>query len=365
MFDVAIIGAGLAGLTCAQQLHQAGYSVVVVEKSRGVGGRVATRRLHDTRADHGVRYLESQGKLVQQLIEILLQRNILQTWTTTTYELDPAKPESGVGSELHPLPVNCYVAPAGMTAVAKVLATGLDIWLNRRIQAMVPTEKQAWQLTLEPTDEQPSELMAKAVIVAIPAPQALMILEPLAAKGLPSVFLDSLRSVEFDPCLSAIALYPAARQQDLEQLNPAWKSVTFTHDPDLAWIGLDSSKRLDTSMPIFVLQSTAEFASRYLDATDLKPAGHQMLSRAAQLLIPWLDTPEGLQVHRWRYAFPRHSLPMDYLAATTPLPVICCGDWCRGNRIESALHSGLAAATQMNQQLQQRILPGTSFWRAV
>ncbi len=365
MFDVAIIGAGLAGLTCAQQLHQAGYSVVVVEKSRGVGGRVATRRLHDTRADHGVRYLESQGKLVQQLIEILLQRNILQTWTTTTYELDPAKPESGVGSELHPSPVNCYVAPAGMTAVAKVLATGLDIWLNRRIQAMVPTEKQAWQLTLEPTDEQPSELMAKAVIVAIPAPQALMILEPLAGMGLPSVFLDSLRSVEFDPCLSAIALYPAARQQDLEQLNPAWKSVTSTHDPDLAWIGLDSSKRLDTLTPIFVLQSTADFASRYLDATDLHPAGRQMLSRAAQLLIPWLDTPKWLQVHRWRYAFPRRSLPMDYLAATTPLPVICCGDWCGGNRIESALHSGLAAATQMNQQLQQRILPGTSFWRAV
>ncbi|HAJ60832.1 MAG TPA: FAD-dependent oxidoreductase, partial [Cyanobacteria bacterium UBA8543] len=63
-----------AGLTCAQQLHQAGYSVVVVEKSRGVGGRVATRRLNDTHADHGVRYLEPQGKLLQQLIERLLQR---------------------------------------------------------------------------------------------------------------------------------------------------------------------------------------------------------------------------------------------------------------------------------------------------
>ncbi|NEQ21834.1 MAG: FAD-dependent oxidoreductase [Microcoleus sp. SIO2G3] len=364
MFDVAIIGAGLAGLTCAQQLHQAGYSVVVIEKSRGVGGRLATRRLHDTRADHGVRYLESQGKLVQQLIEILLQRNILQTWTTTTYELDSGKPESGVGSELHPSAVTSYVAPTGMTAVAKVLATGLDIRLNRRVQAMVPTEK-AWQLTLEPTDEQPSELMAKAVVVATPAPQALMILEPLEGMGLPSVFLDSLRSVEFDPCLSAIALYPAQREKDLVQLNPAWKSITLTHDPDLAWIGLDSSKRLDTSVPIFVLQSTPKFANRYLDATDLQSAGQQMLSRAAQLLMPWLDTPESLQVHRWRYAFPQRSLPTDYLAATTPLPVICCGDWCGGNRIESALHSGLAAATQMNHQLQQRSLPRESFWDAV
>jgi len=89
------------------------------------------------------------------------------------------------------------------------------------------------------------------------------------------------------------------------------------------------------------------------------------LSRAAQLLIPWLDTPKWLQVHRWRYAFPRRSLPMDYLATTTPLSVICCGDWCGGNRIESALQSGLAAATQMNHQLQQRSLPGESFWDAV
>ena len=57
MLDVAIIGAGVAGLTCAQQLHQAGYKVVVLEKSRGVGGRMATRRIEETYVDHGVRYL--------------------------------------------------------------------------------------------------------------------------------------------------------------------------------------------------------------------------------------------------------------------------------------------------------------------
>lgn len=49
-FDVAVIGAGMAGLICAQQLQRAGYSVVMLEKSRGVGGRMATRRVSDTRA---------------------------------------------------------------------------------------------------------------------------------------------------------------------------------------------------------------------------------------------------------------------------------------------------------------------------
>ena len=65
-FDIAIIGAGIAGLVCSQELQQAGYSVVVLEKSRGVGGRMATRRVSGSRADHGVRYLEPTDQLLQQ-----------------------------------------------------------------------------------------------------------------------------------------------------------------------------------------------------------------------------------------------------------------------------------------------------------
>jgi len=371
VFDVAIIGAGLAGLTCAQQLHQAGYRVVVVEKSRGVGGRLATRRLHETCADHGVRYLEPQGNLLQQLIEILVQRRLLQAWTNTIYELKPIKPESGVTSHSHPSPLtphssgfHRYVAPTGMTAVAKFLATGLEIWLNRRVQSITPIPEATWHLTLDPAADAHNELTVKAVVSAIPAPQALILLEPLAQSILPLAFVDSLRSVEFDPCLSAIAGYPAVGAKTSVPL-PTWKACTISNDSDLAWIGLDSSKRLDPKMPVFVLQSTAEFAKRYLDAEDLNPVGQQLLSRAAQLLIPELDTPDWFQVHRWRYAFPNHPWNQDCLDAGTSLPLVCCGDWCGGNLIESAMNSGLAAAVEINRKLQQRSLPGESFWDAL
>lgn len=346
MFNVAVIGAGIAGLTCAQQLQQAGYSVVVVEKSRGVGGRVATRRVGGTRVDHGLRYLEPTGERVQQLIEVLRSRNILQLWTDTIDELSPC-------------PMPRYIAPDGMSAIAKFLATNLEIKFNQRVQSITLGTDQTWHLTCEAanTSELPLSLEANAIVAAIPAPQALMLLEPLAETSLSVTFLDSLRSVQFDPCLSIMAGYPSS-----QLLNLDWKAVTFPPDSDLAWIGLDSSKRPNSVAPVFVLQSSAEFARKYLDAEDLRPAAQHLLSRAVvELKLPWLDTPEWFQVHRWRYAFPSHPLAETYLDAKTPQPLICCGDWCGSNLVESALQSGLAAASQINQYLQQLPLPGTNF----
>lgn len=353
MFDVAIIGAGLAGLACAQQLQQAGYRVVIVEKSRGVGGRVATRRLQDTCADHGVRYFEAQGKLLEPLIEVLVQRGILEAWTDNVYQLNSAQPE--VTNESESFGMTRYVAPAGMTAVAKFLATDLEIWLNRRVEVMTPTAENTWHLTLNSPDETFKELTASSVVIAIPAPQALMLLEPLS-ETMPPIFLDSLRSVEFDPCLTVMAGYKN------EQLSlPSWKACNLSHNSDLAWIGLDSSKRPNSKAPIFVLHSTAEFANSYLDSEDLKPVGQQLLSIAAELLLPGLDSPDWFQVHRWRYAFPSVSLTQDYLYSATPLPLICCGDWCGGNLLESAINSGVSAAVGINRQLQQKTLPGEGF----
>ena len=345
MFDVAVIGAGMAGLSCAQRLRQAGYAVAVVEKSRGAGGRVATRRVQGTRADHGARYLEPQGEAVQGLIDVLVDRDILELWTDNIWELR--------GGELSASPNSCYVAPAGMNTVGKYLAQDLEIWFGRRVQAISITDNQMWHLSLEVTDDNldtPQELIAKAVVVAIPAPQALMFLN--SEIGLQSDFLDKLRSVDYDPCITVMAGYPAAKQQDLSNLNPQWQAVSFRDDADLAWIGLDSSKRLDSQQPVFVVHSSANFAEKYLESTDLSAVGQQLLDRASEHLIPWLNQPEWLQVHRWRYAFCRNPLPVSCLPAAGTLPLVCAGDLCGEGQIEAALRSGLAAAIWVNSQLQ-------------
>lgn len=332
VFDIAIIGAGFAGLIAAQDLKQAGYSVIVLEKSRGVGGRCATRRVSDIPVDHGVRYLEATGKQTQNLIQQLTATNVLQLWMD---KIDVFKDNQLQPQQTQPL----YIAPNGMNSVGKELAVGLDIWFNRRVERLTPTLNKTWYLSLETTHptatETPQEVEAKAVILAIPAPQALLLLEPLMAE-LPPDFVEQVRSVEYDACITVMAGYPLT----LNTL-PS-KAVTFPENETIAWVGLDSSKRDNPKQTVLVVQSSAKFAEYYLDATDLQPVGEMLLNAATDYFS--LGKPEWMQVHRWRYAFCRKPLTVPCLTTITPLPLVCCGDgFGEDQNIENALISGKAA----------------------
>ncbi len=340
--DVAVVGAGLAGLVCAQRLRQAGLRVILLEKSRGLGGRLATRRLAGTCADHGVRCLEVQGALTALLIPKLVEQHLLQPWLTQLTVV-----EAGQARSAHRA---CYSAVNGLTAVAKWLAADLEIWSGQRLQQIAQAGTR-WQLTLEAQNSaaQPP-LLASAVVMAIPAPQALTLLEPLAAQ-LPDL-IQAIQEVEFAPCLTVIASYTASAE-----LPPP--AVQFLDDANLAWISLESSKGRDPQIPTLIVQSSSAFAVQHLESNDLKSAGGLLLHQAvAALNLPrWLEQPAEQQVHRWRYGFVSQPLAAQYLSQSKPLPLVCAGDWCGGSNIEAALASGLAAAAETIRLLEKSAEP--------
>ena len=124
-----------------------------------------------------------------------------------------------------------------------------------------------------------------------------------------------------------------------------WQAIRCIDDPILDWISYDSSKHSDKAVqPVFVLQSTAEFAKQSMEEPDLEIAGKPLLNQVGRLLEKWLASPEWWQVHRWRYALAEESLGVSCLSTSIPLSLVCAGDWCAGKNIEAAYHSGLAAA---------------------
>ncbi len=338
-YDVVVIGAGLSGLMCAQTLQQQGYRVIILDKSRGVGGRVATRRIDNIPIDHGLPYLEIQGSNTKNLIQQLQKSNILQLWQSNIYQFD-------VNQNLQESPsLKCYVSTSGINAIAKYLATDLDIHKQCRVTKIKITKNRSWEIIYN-LEANFASIYGKTLVIAIPAPQAVELLTTINNQ-LPSAFLTQLRSVTFHPCIAVMAEYDS---KYLTQL-PSWQGVKLETNSDLAWIAIDSSKREHPTKPIFVLHSTAQFAQNYLETSDLIPVGKSLLKTAAFLLLPWLDSPQKLQVHRWRYAIPHHHLSIPYLFTDTPLPLVCCGDWCQGNNIESALNSGLIAGKFIHQQI--------------
>jgi phytoene dehydrogenase-like protein len=68
--DVVIVGAGLAGLACAQDLTRAGVDCEVVEASDGVGGRVRTDRVDGFLLDRGFQILLTAYPQVQRRLDV-------------------------------------------------------------------------------------------------------------------------------------------------------------------------------------------------------------------------------------------------------------------------------------------------------
>ncbi|MBD2101582.1 NAD(P)/FAD-dependent oxidoreductase [Leptolyngbya sp. FACHB-261] len=344
MQDVIVMGAGMAGLACARALRRAGFTVTVLEKARGVGGRLATRRVQDTQVDHGAQYLSVRGNSFERFVQELRLQGVAREWTRTIYSLTDQGLQEPPLDDLR----QRYVCSEGMTAVAKYLANGIDVQLKQRI-VNIEANAEGWQLSSESGEQWSSTNL----VSTLPAPQFLALFESLL-KADPA-FLKTVRSVTFDPSLAVMAGY---RRMDHEPLPSAWQAIRCPEDAVLSWIALDSSRRTPDDaerQPVFVLQSTADFARHYLDG-DLDQAGTQMLAQAASYLEPWLREPEWWQIHRWRYALPSETLGVSCLSTVlrpekNPLRLVCAGDWCIGPSVESAYLSGLAAAERLGQLL--------------
>lgn len=336
MADVLVVGAGLAGLAAARDLARAGYSVHVLEKSRGVSGRAATTRLElpdqtIIRADHGAQFFTVRGERLGALLPALLETGIVREWTRGVSRFSDGRiehPRNG-----HPR----YACPDGISTLGKVLARGFepgDLPLNIEFQSLVSAawpSRGGWTVVLENGELRHGRML----IVNAPAPQALAI----SGSNLPPDQIAALEAIRFDPCWAAvIALNEPARAD--------WLGLELDHDV-LSWAALDHTKRAPGSPEVLVLHAQAGWSRTHLELSS-SVALELMQSVARELFGSWVTNSRAAVAHRWRYANPVVSHPEPFVAHEN---LVLCGDWCAGPRIEGALESGWAAATYLHELL--------------
>ncbi|MBW4697785.1 MAG: FAD-dependent oxidoreductase [Aphanocapsa lilacina HA4352-LM1] len=339
MHDILIVGAGVAGLAAAGVLHKAGLAVRLVEKSRGVGGRLATRRVAtasgEVRLDHGAQYFTCRSEAFWQVVQPLIADGEIALWLdgVPTLKQGILEPPDAAHRSAR------YICPQGMTALARVLTHELDIRLETKATALALEENGCWRVTTDRGAE-----IARAVLLTPPPQQSLAIAGEF---GNVSAF-DPARAVDFLPCLAVMAGYGAADPGGLP-----W-GLRWEDDPIVAWSALDSSKRRDPKATTIVVHTLPDFSREHFDAVAEKTAQRVLEHCACKLggFTPLaLARPEWVQVHRWRYAMPANPLDAAFLARMGPAPLLLAGCWCSGARVEGAFLSGQAAGRELVQCL--------------
>jgi hypothetical protein len=293
---VVVIGAGVAGLACARALAARGVASVVLERSRGVGGRCATRRIEGVAVDHGVAFLSAGAPEFGAVLESAIPvADRVAGWPATV-----------LGPKMACLPgayragrLRFGVRP-GISAFPKWLATGLDVRLGTTVTALA-----AGDGAIEVATDTAGTLRARQVVVAGAITQSLRLVEPCVT-GWPGAEepLQRLRAVEVQPSFTVVAGFPLDTPDpgfDMWHPLEATMHHTITHD---------SAKRRDARQRVLVLQSRPAFARERADEPD-ELWRDELLWEAAELIGPWVRRPLWTQTHRWRAArvLDRHRLP--------------------------------------------------------
>lgn len=295
---IAIIGAGICGVTAARELAGRGVEVVIYEKSRGLGGRMATRRANGLHINHGApRVTPGNPELEGLLLAAGAVRDPLGGW----------------------------VGQPGMSAIARTLAKGIGVETGRRVSAL-REDREGIYLDFE---EGPPEGPFLRVISGIPAPQAAALLGPEHALS------RRLSDVELSPVWTFLAAFPERLDVRNRMSGPVFHRL-FRQD-----MGAEAGASPD----IWIGHATRSWSKAYLEMPrTLVETSMQAAFAAALGRLP--PEPVYRAVHRWRYGLTRRPLGAPFLEGFGGR-VLIGGDWALGPGIGDAWASGRAMAERI------------------
>lgn len=323
LFHIAVIGAGIAGLSCASALQAAGHTVHVFDKSRGASGRMSTRGRADEgwQCDHGAQYFTTRDPAFAAEVARWQAAGVAALWSPRIAVLNDPSPRQ-------PSPLERFVGTPRMTAPAQWLAGSLNVTLGTTIQRL-HRDGALWQL--ESAEHGLLDARFDAALLALPAPQA----QPLADTHAPALAAVAA-SARMRGCWALMLQFDGPVDLPFD--------AAFVNSGPLRWIARDNSKPgRNVRRETWLLHAEAEWSEAHL---ELPPddAATLLLAAFAALGGP---VPQAWTAHRWRYADTRQPL-RDGCLWDGGLRLGLCGDWLNGGKVEGAWLSGRRLAAQVS-----------------
>lgn len=315
---VLIVGAGIAGVACAQALAARDVPATIVDRGKRIGGRMAVRTHDDRPVDIGASYFTVSDPRFAAVVDGWAARGLAREWTDTFAAVSPDAPALTSSSG----PVR-WASPGGLRSLVEDLARGLSL-SQQTIAQIAPGESDGLLADGEPF---------RAIVLAMPDPQASRLLHPSLSAD--AAMLDQT----YDPVLALTASWPVRNWAAVD-------GVFVNGDPDLSFIADDGRRRGDGAA-VLVAHSTPALAAVHL--SDPSAAQGPMLAALQRVLA--IDTePTWVSVHRWTFAKPAGTRAAPYYLSAAGLGF--CGDgWSERPRVEAAYLSGLELGEALADRL--------------
>jgi len=324
--DVLIVGTGLSGLLAARVLRARGLQVRLLEKARGVGGRLATRRLESRAADHGAQFFTVHDPSFRKWVLEWEAAGVVQRWSTGFTAPDGTFRDNGIPR---------YRGVPGMTAIAKHLAEGLDVQLQAKV-VRAEVADPGWKITIEDGSTQ----SARALLLSAPVPQSLAILQA-GQVTLPEAIGTTLAQIDYAPCLTVLAELTGPSQ--IREPGGVWLS-----GEPLLWMADNLLKGVSAgTTPVVTIHAGQDFSRDNWETPEA-----EVTAAILEAAKPWLGSSVSkTQLHRWRFSVPLRVHPEPCVLVNVPAPLAFSGDAFGGPRVEAAALSGLAAGDALAQAL--------------
>jgi len=335
--DTIVVGAGIAGLACARGLRQAGRSVVVLERARGLGGRCATRRFEGQPVDVGPMFFHGHEPAFLAALGEVPGVTVLEGWPhRVSGNGPPCQPGTLAGFTRR------FAFAEGLNAFAKHLAAGLDVRNQTTVARIQPVAA-----GFEVTAADGAVFQGRDLVLALALEETRALLDtlpPLPAFASVRALLAMFFSV---PCLTVIAGYPVgARELPWDLLYPEQSEA-------LQLIAQDSAKRRDLRFLTLVCQARPRWSRTRLDQpmVDWSP---ELIEEAGAVLGPWALKPLWTFPHRWRHARVDRSCelagPVQVTLAQGQTLGLAGDVFAAGGGLQAAWLSGSRLAETMEEQ---------------
>ena len=317
MSKILIIGAGLSGLSAARQLQKGGHEVVVLDKGRGIGGRMATRRFAGGVFDHGAQFFTVRSDEMRVELAQWQEREVAAHYFDGFPTPDNRKP-----NDRYPR----FRGASGMTSIGKYLGEGVDVRLETEIAAL-SFEGGSWTAKTATGEA----WVGEKLLLTAPAPQSLALFDT-SGIALPADARATLSSLRYEPCFALLV------QLETPSALPA-PGLFFIEGEPIYWIADNSQKGISPIAGSVTIHSSAGFAQAHYN-DDETTVANLLLDATREYLG---SAPKQWQLRRWRYSKPEN--PAQIGALGVPELGLCfAGDALNGAKVEGAYLSGLKAA---------------------